>query len=147
MKKNETKELLNDIKGYYNSQFFIDEYVLNAWVETLEPYDLEDAQEHIKEYLKEFPDIPPKPHTFIKGMLTHEQKRKAKTDYVISCQLCGKWMPLGDYDSHYDRCLTIEYLVSTLKDRNATREELERYSNDVLNKLYYKYEPKGVWKV
>ena len=57
MNKAETNKLLNKIKGYYNSQFFIDEYVIDAWVETLEPYDFEDAEEHIKEYLKDSYDV------------------------------------------------------------------------------------------
>ena len=45
MTKTEVKTLLNKIKGYYNSQFFVDEYVIDAWSESMQPYDLEDALE------------------------------------------------------------------------------------------------------
>ena len=150
MKKTETTKLLNKIKGYYNSQFFIDDFVLDAWAETLEPYDFEDAEEHIKEYLKEYPDIAPKPHTFIKGMLTREQKDARKnSDYLVSCNLCGKWMSLQEYDVHYGRCLDIQYLVSVAKQKGEeyTREDLEQCMTDVINKLIEKYPPKkGEWK-
>lgn len=147
MNKTETNKLLNKIKGYYNSQFFIDEYVIDAWVETLEPYDFEDAEEHIKEYLKEYPDIAPKPHTFIKGMLTKEQKQARKnSDYLVSCNLCGKLMSIQEYDDHYGRCLDIQYLVSVAKQKGEeyTREDLEQCRPEVINKLLGKYPPKKV---
>ena len=113
MKKSEVGKLLNKIKGYYNSQFFIDEYVTEAWVEQLEPYDLEDAEDHIKEYLKEYPDTPPKPHTFIKGLLTHEQKQARKdSEFLIGCEWCNKWFTNEEYEAHYGRCLDIQYLLS-----------------------------------
>ena len=35
MKKTEVSTLLNKIKGYYNSQFFIDDFVMDAWTDTL----------------------------------------------------------------------------------------------------------------
>jgi hypothetical protein len=147
MKKTETTKLLNKIKGYYNSQFFIDDFVLDAWAETLEPYDFEDAEEHIKEYLKEYPDIAPKPHTFIKGMLTKEQKEARKNSgYLVSCNLCGKWMSLQEYDDHYGRCLDIQYLLSVAKQKGEeyTREDLEQCKPEVIDKLLNKYPPKKV---
>ena len=147
MNKTETKKLTNLIKGYYNSEFFIDDYVLQAWFDTLEPYDYEDAEEHIKEYLKENPDIAPKPHTFIKGMLTKEQKQARKnSDYLVNCNLCGKLMSLQEYDDHYSRCLDIQYLVSVAKQKGEeyTREDLEQCRPEVIDKLLNKYPPKKV---
>ena len=147
MNKTETKKLTNLIKGYYNSEFFIDDYVLQAWFDTLEPYDYDDAEEHIKEYLKENPDIAPKPHTFIKGMLTKEQKQARKnSDYLVNCNLCGKLMSLQEYDDHYSRCLDIQYLVSVAKQKGEeyTREDLEQCRPEVINKLLDKYPPKKV---
>ena len=146
MTKNETKKLLNQIKGYYNSQFFVDEYVLDAWTETMEHYSPEDASEHLKEYIKEYPDTPPKPQTFIRGLLTSEEKRKIRErDYSVSCNLCGKWMSLEDYDKHYDKCLDIQYLIGIAKQqgKNLPREDLEGAKPDVIKRLMEKYKPKG----
>ena len=52
MNKSETKKLTNLIKGYYNSEFFmmIMYYKLGLILWNL---TTEDAEEHIKEYLKE----------------------------------------------------------------------------------------------
>lgn len=144
MKKSEVNKLLNKIKGYYNSQFFIDDYVIEAWTESMENYDLEDAEEHLKDYLKEYPDIAPKPHTFIRGLYTHEEKEMMKNSkYTIACNLCGRWMGLEEYDRHYDKCLDIQYLISVAKSKghNLTREELENKRQDVIDGLLAKYPP------
>lgn len=145
MKKNEVNKLVNTIKGYYNSQFFVDEYVLDAWYETLKDYDLEDAEEHLKDYLKEFPEIAPKPHTFKQGLYTHEEKEKMKnTKYTVACNLCGRWLSLKEYDDHYGRCLDIQYLLSVAKQKGEqyTREDLENCKPAVIDKLLEKYPPK-----
>ena len=145
MTKNETKKLLNTIKGYYNTQFFIDEYVIDAWTNTMQSYDLEDAINHIEEYLKDYPDIPPKPHTFKRGLYTHDEKvmlRESK--FTVECNLCHRWLPLHEYDEHYSKCLDIEYLVSVAKQKGElfTREDLENQPNRVIDALLNKYPPK-----
>jgi len=147
MTKNETKTLLSKIKGYYNSQFFIDEYVIDAWYETMKPYDLEDAIEHIQVYVKENSDVAPKPQTFKRGLLTHEEKmRYRNSKYVVNCNLCKRLMSFQEYEDHYGRCLGIQYLLGITKNKNLdlTREQLESYSPHILNKLIEKYKPKEV---
>lgn len=148
MTKTETQKLTNTIKGYYNSQFFIDEFVINAWYEELKEYELQDAMEHIKKYLKQYPDIPPKPHTFIKGLFTRQEKQKlANEKYFIECNLCHKWMGMNEYDEHYGDCLTIDYLISVAKEKgeNITRKELEHCRKEVIDRLYEKYKPNDSW--
>jgi len=146
MKKSEVSKLLNKIKGYYNSQFFIDEFVTEAWVEQLKDYEYEDCEEHLKTYLKENPDFPPKPHTFTKGILTIKEKEKRKkSKYIVECNLCHRWITIEDYDKHYGRCLDIEYLESVAKEKGEafTREDLENCKQEILDKLLKKYEPKS----
>lgn len=149
MTKNETKTLLNNIKGYYNSSFFVDEYVIDAWTETMTPYDLDDALEHIQEYVKEFPNDPPKPHTFKRGLYTHEEKvmlRESK--FTVECNLCHRYMPLSEYDEHYGKCLDIQYLVNVAKQKgeNLTREDLENQPQRIIDGLLAKYPPKQ-WNI
>lgn len=144
MTKTEVNKLLNKIKGYYNSQFFIDEYVIDAWYESMKDYDLEDAEKHLKDYLKENPDIAPKPHTFKRGLYTHEEKETMKNaKYTVECNLCHRWMPFSEYERHYDRCLDIQYLVSVAKSKgkDLSREELKNSRDDVINGLLAKYPP------
>lgn len=144
MNKMETQKLTNLIKGYYNSQFFIDEYVIEAWYNALKPYEFNDAVEHLQKYLKDFPETPPKPHVFKNGLYTPEEKEKRKNSkYTVQCNLCHRWMSIEEYDSHYSRCLSINYLVNKAKKigEDITREDLENCREDVLNRLYEKYKP------
>lgn len=146
MTKGETGKLLNKIKGYYNSQFFIDNDILDVWYETLEKYDFEDALERLKDFVKEYPDIAPKPQTFTKGMLTAEERRQIRNnEFTVSCNLCHKWMSLEEYDRHYDKCLDIQYLIGIAKQqgKEIPREDLESAKPDIIQKLIQKYEPKG----
>lgn len=148
MTKSETQKLTNIIKGYYNSQFFIDEFVINAWYEELKEYELQDAIEHIKKYLKENPDFAPKPHTFTKGLLTREEKQRlANEKYFVECNLCHRWMGMNEYDEHYGDCLNIEYLINVAKEKGEeiTRKELEHCKKEVLDRLYEKYKPTDSW--
>lgn len=64
----------------------------------------------------------------------------------VACQLCGRWLPLEEYDTHYEKCLDIEYLIHVAKERgnDITREDLEYYPQETINKLLNKYEPKKV---
>ena len=143
MNKTETKKLLNTIKGYYNSLFYIDEYVLNAWSDDYKNYDLEDCIDHLKTYLKEYPDIPPKPHTFKRGLLTPEEKRRIKnSEFTVNCNLCHKSMSLDEYDRHYDRCLSTKYLIKRIyeeKQVKADYDEIFYLPREKFNSLYQKY--------
>jgi len=148
MTKAETQKLTSIIKGYYNSQFFVDEFVINAWYEELKEYELQDAMDHIKKYLKQFPDTAPKPHTFTKGLLTREERQKlANEKYFVECNLCHKWMGMSEYDEHYGDCLNIEYLINVAKEKGEeiTRKELEHCRKEVLDRLYEKYKPTNTW--
>ena len=145
MTKQEVSKLLNNIKGYYNSSFFIDEYVTDAWVTTMQPYDLDDAIEHIQDYIKEFPNDPPKPQTFKRGLYTHEEKVRIRdSKFTVECNLCHRFMPLSEYDEHYGKCLDIQYLVGVAKQKGEafTREDLENQPERVINGLLAKYQPK-----
>ena len=146
MTKGEVSKLLNTIKGYYNSQFFIDEFVTKAWIEELKDYEYEDCEKHLKTYLKENPDFAPKPHTFKKDLYTHEEKEKMKNSKsTVECNLCHRWMPLNEYDAHYGRCLDIQYLLDVAKQKGEkyTREELENCRPLVIDKLIEKYPPQN----
>lgn len=145
MNKMEAKKLTDKIKGYYNSQFFIDEYVIDAWYETMKPYDLEDAIEHIQSYIRDYPDTPPRPHTFKRGLYTAEEKERMRNaNYTVECNLCHRWISIQDYDDHYSKCLDITYLVDVAKQKGEeySREDLENCTDKVIERLISKYPPK-----
>ena len=54
-------------------------------------------------------------------------------------------MSLDQYDSHYDKCLDIQYLIGIAKQqgKDLPREDLESAKPEIIRKLMEKYEPKG----
>lgn len=68
------------------------------------------------------------------------------TSIKVACQLCGRWMPIEEYDIHYGKCLDIEYLVNVAKEKgqDITRSDLEQYPRSTIDKLLKKHEPKKV---
>lgn len=64
----------------------------------------------------------------------------------VNCNLCGKLMTIYEWERHYDKCLMLGYLVSVAKSKGLdfTREDLEEYGMDSLNKLYDKYPPESI---
>lgn len=64
----------------------------------------------------------------------------------VECNLCHRWMTIGEYDSHYEKCLDVEYLVNVAKEKGETfeRKDIENCRQDVIDRLLEKYEPKKV---
>lgn len=62
----------------------------------------------------------------------------------VECNLCHRWMSLDEYDSHYGKCLDIEYLENIAKQKGEvfTREDLENCKQAIIDKLLDKYPPK-----
>lgn len=61
----------------------------------------------------------------------------------VNCNLCGKLMKIDYYNSHYDRCLDIQYLISIAKKQGKIipREDLESAKPEIISQLLKKYEP------
>lgn len=147
MTKSEVAKFMSKIRGCYPNQFFLEDDVINEWTNRLEPYDKEDVERKFEEHLKgEMKEKPPMVHYLTNYIKTHEEKYKYDGEYKVSCNLCGKWMTMSQYDSHYDRCLSIEYLLDQAKQKgeNIKRRDIENCREDVLNKLYEKYKPQEV---
>lgn len=67
----------------------------------------------------------------------------------VECNLCHRWMKIAEYDNHYDKCLTVEYLVNTAKTKgeDITRKDIENCRQEVIDKLYQKYPPEVITNV
>ena len=146
MEKNEVKKLISKIKAYYY-YFALEKDSMQEWFDKLENYDFVDVSKKVEEHLKsEEAKEPPKLHYLTKNILTTKQKEQAKNGYLVECNLCHRWMPIEEYDNHYDRCLSIEYLIKIAKTKNENikREDLENCREDVLNRLYNKYKPQNM---
>lgn len=143
MTKEQASQITKKIKAYYY-YFELDKDSQKIWIDKLLPYSFEDVDKKIEEHITgEERQNPPRVQDLIRFLLTEEQKAKSKDDYIVNCNLCGRQMTLKEYDNHYDRCLSIEYLVniSKQKGQDITRKEIENCKEEVLNKLYEKYKP------
>lgn len=146
MTKEETNRVFKKIKAYYY-YFDLDKDSIKLWIEKLLPYSFEDVDSRIEEHIiGEERNNVPKIQDLIRHLMTEEQKSESSDDYIVQCRLCHRWLPLTEYDEHYDRCLSISYLVSVAKQKGETftRQDLENCREDILNKLYEKYKPENI---
>ena len=139
MKKTETLKFLEKINGTYPNQFFITDAVKDTWVDALEPYDLEDLEDKLNQYIRGDYERPPQLPNLIKYLKTHDEKRKNIKDYIIGCDLCGKEMRMSVYDdSHRRKCLMIQAIICKGKEygKKIGYEELDKYSYNELDRRF-----------
>ena len=130
MTRDEVKNLFKRIKSNY-STFVADEYKLTEWCKELKDYDETDVHKKLEEHMRsaEYGNSEPKLYFLTKFLKTKEEKNKVEK-YRLQCTICGKFIPEDDYDSHYERCLDVDYIVKKRKElfNEETSEELkERY--------------------
>ncbi len=147
MSRKEVSDLLEKIQAYRQS-FLITNAVINEWNRVLEPYDYDDVNKKLDEYFKngdnfgKYPDV----YYLTKYLKSHDEKIKAD-GIVIRCQICGQVVNVDNYNEHYDRCSSTEYLcnmsekyfnkkLNKEKLAKANKSEFDKYYWDFCNKLY-----------
>lgn len=149
MSRKEVSDLLEKIQAYRQS-FLITNAVINEWNRVLEPYDYDDVNKKLDEYFKngdnfgKYPDV----YYLIKYLKSHDEK--IKTNGIgVRCQICDRIVNIDNYNEHYDRCSSTEYLcnmsekyfnrkLNKEKLLGANREEFEKYYWEFCKKLYEK---------
>ena len=143
MTKEQASQITKKIKAYYYF-FELDKDSQKIWIDKMLLFAYEDVDKKVEEHIKgEERQNPPRIQDLIRFLMTEQQKQNSKDDYIVNCNLCGREMSLKEYDNHYDRCLSITYLLSQAKQKgeDITRKDLENCREDVLNRLYEKYKP------
>ena len=149
MSRKEVSDLLEKIQAYRQS-FLITNAVINEWNRVLEPYDYDDVNKKLDEYFKngdnfgKYPDV----YYLIKYLKSYDEK--IKTNGIgARCQICDRIVNIDNYNEHYDRCSSTEYLcnmsekyfnrkLNKEKLLGANREEFEKYYWEFCKKLYEK---------
>lgn len=144
MTLSKTEELLENIKAHYQN-FSITENVVKEWYKVLADYSFSDVIEKLVDHLesddyKEVPQV----YRLVKDLKTEEEKEKVNeinNKILVCCNLCEDWMSMSEYESHYGRCLDIEYLVGASKKvgKPMTRSELNKLPQSKIQALYEKY--------
>lgn len=142
----ETKKLVDKIKIHrlsFGNQ--LDKSELGnlklEWFRILEPYDYADVDEKLNEYFRNDDNEGkyPTPYNLVKYLKTIE-KKKQTYGYCVICPQCQEYINLSDFECHYNKCLSMNYVISSMKkyfNKKITREELSVLSDKVFWDKYY----------
>lgn len=144
MERKDVSIIMKRIKSHYQ-EFIVDDFKLEEWYKELKDYSLDDVMEKLDLHLKseQYGNQIPKVY-FLTKYLTKEKEKNKKVQINVNCQLCGKKVSLEDYENHYDRCSSIDYLDNQYfkyfekRLEENKKEQLYLVDNDIFNEKYDK---------
>lgn len=137
----ETREFMERIKTYYPN-FMIDDFTVKEWNSQLKDYSYQDISEKFNEHLKseEYGNYVPRINFLTKFLKKESEKGKNNVDKIkTNCQLCGKELYLNEYEDHFHKCSSIEYIIRQYKkytDKDINREKLENANDEQFENIY-----------
>lgn len=138
---------MQNIKAHYQN-FLVEDYVIEEWYRVLQDYDFDEVMNKFVDHLTgdNYKDLP-QVYQLVRDLQTIEEKSKSNevnNQIKVCCNLCERWMNMGEYKNHYARCLDIEYLVkqSEKVEKPTTRNELNKLTQKQIQALIEKYPPK-----
>ena len=110
MTREESKNLMKRIKEHYQD-FIVDEGKIDEWHKYLKDYSYSDVSKKLDEHLssQEYGQYIPKVAFLVKYLTKEEDKGKIE-DYKIQCYLCKKFIKNSEYQEHFSRCSSINYM-------------------------------------
>lgn len=142
MTRKEVKTFLNHIHKYYPKDFIVDEYKVDTWSKTLQYYNSSDVNAKFEQHLKneKFKEQVPTLN-FLTMYLTPIKAMLGNSAYV--CRKCHKVFNSKEaYNTHYSRCVKISTMIRDMNkyySTNLTREQFEKYSDEEIEQIYYRY--------
>lgn len=110
MTREESKNLMKRIKEHYQD-FIVDEGKIDEWHRYFKDYSYNDVSKKLDEHLssQEYGQYIPKVAFLVKYLTKEEDKGKVE-DYKIQCYLCGRYLRNSEYQKHFSRCSSIDYM-------------------------------------
>lgn len=148
MELKDVKVILNRIKVNYPT-FVNDDYTRTEWYRELKDYSLDDVMEKLEQHFRseQYGNQIPKVY-FLTKYLTKEKDKTKKTEGSTQCNICHKFINIEEYETHFDRCSSVDYLNRRNiqyfdkpidKEKYMTMEQRE--FDEKYNKMcYYIYE-------
>lgn len=142
MTREEVKNLVDKIQVYRQS-FLITNNVYQEWNRILEPYDYPDVDNKLNEFFQDgdnygkYPDA----YQLVKHLTKTVDKLKNK-GMLISCKNCGRFLSMEEYDAHFDKCNSVEYLVRNYKkyyNKNLSLSKIWKLPDDKFWEMYWKF--------
>lgn len=141
MERKDVSIIMKRIKSHYQ-EFIVDDFKLEEWYKELKDYSLDDVMEKLDLHLKseQYGNSIPKVYFLTKYLTKEKEKGKQLTGY-LQCQICKKWINVEEYDKHYDRCSSIDYLNrQSIKyfDKEIDKGKYYYLSDEMFNEKYNK---------
>ena len=142
MEKKQVIEFMDRIKSHYQ-EFIIDDFKIKEWYDELKDYLYEDVSAKLDEHLRseQYGNYIPKVY-FLTKYLTKEKDKGIKNECTIACSICGKHILNTEMEEHYDRCISIQYLIKNSEkyfNKKLNREKLEQADDETFKKYYWKF--------
>lgn len=141
MNKNEIKEIFKYLKVAYTNYEFKKEF-FDYWEKELINYDFNDIMNRLKELMSDerYSYQPPLLDNVIKG-LTRKNEKVIVEEKTMLCPRCNKPLSADEYEEHFDRCSSIDYVIRESKKwfrKELTRKFLWQMSKEEFDERYYK---------
>lgn len=129
MELKEVSMLLKRIKSHYQ-EFIVDDFKVNEWYKELKDYSLEDVMEKLEQHLKseQYGSQIPKVY-FLTKYLIKEQEKNKKLVGNQQCNICHKMINIDEFETHFDRCSSVDYLNRRSIDYFEKPIDKEKYMN------------------
>lgn len=140
MDKRQVMDVLEKIQAYRQS-FLITNKLIDEWYRVLEPYDYYDVNKKLDDYFRDgenfgkYPDV----YYITRYLKTVEEKQIVNEPHAL-CQICKQPVKYENYQKHYDRCSSIEYITEMSKrylEKNVSKEKLLQADDKTFEKFYY----------
>lgn len=145
----ETSNLLDKIKihrPYFAGQFDKSglEKLKKEWHRVLEPYDVEDINNELDDFLKDGDNLNKQPDVYqlIKYCKTNKQKQMGEENFKVNCKFCNRSLDYIEIVDHENRCRSIMYLkriyLKYFPNHKLPIKELYEMSNNQFDDNYFK---------
>lgn len=141
MTREESTKIVDKIQIHRQS-FLVTQKVYLEWYRILEPYDFSDVDKQLDNYFKDSSNFGRYPDAYylVKYLKTEEEKERLG-EWTVRCSICGKVLSFDDYDNHFERCLSVDYIkTKRLKyfNKSTNREKLMALPRREFDQLYMK---------
>ena len=142
MTREESAFIVDKIQTH-RQYFLITKNTYAEWGRILEPYDYADVDRKLNEFLENGDNYgkTPEAYQLVKRLI--KSVDKAKTYGMrIGCRNCGVMLAFDEYEFHFDKCNSIEYLVTNYEkiyDKKLNKDKLWKLPNKKFWEMYWKF--------
>lgn len=141
MEIQETTKIMERIKQHYQ-EFIIDDYKIDEWHNELSKYDFKEVNDKLDQHMRseQYGQYIPKLFFLTRNLKTLKQKAEKK-EYIVICPFCKSYLNYDKFDSHRERCSSVEFLNEQCNRFNMKPIDKDHYRKmpqEQFDEIYYK---------